>query len=291
MGKKWTVNVVPDWLRRLGKWHRSVARRLAEGSRPLNVTVSFDRLELLLSDYMAAAARRGEALGWAGLLVGLTTALITGDFRYTEERLGLQGSEWRVLLMAACAFCGVSMIRAIWGAALSPTIPQFIDALAVDSGAVASERDIFLVKRQIPGRGIVILVYKSPSWECFFFPNSKPDGNLQSLADNLGFTLGLSPGSFQLAEHEGGSFISHKYSKFYEKDTTYRYRFFSVSGKPLPADMKGDFMRGGQTYAWKTIRELQGDEETLKRNGDVIKHISENSQRFLVDTNDIRFIS
>lgn len=84
-------------LRSSSPWSRRLTQRSLESRRPRTVTVDYNRLELFLNDFVATRAKRGESLGWLGLITGLVAALVSADFNYQDTRLGLTGAQWQTL--------------------------------------------------------------------------------------------------------------------------------------------------------------------------------------------------
>lgn len=277
-------------LRSSSPWSRRLTQRSLESRRPRTVTVDYNRLELFLNDFVATRAKRGESLGWLGLITGLVAALVSADFNYQDTRLGLTGAQWQTLFVAALVLAVIGLIRSTWSALAGPSIRDFLTALWSDAGVAVQERALFLVKKSRPGDGKLLLVYRSPTWGCDLIPNVRLDEvtDLSGLSTILADQLGVESAEVSVLEFEAARLLSTKYSIFYGQEITYEFRFYLAtfaesSSVALHADK---FAVRGREFSWKSLAEMQNDPEISRRNGDVLKYISERSQLLLFDPPD-----
>lgn len=128
-------------------------------------------------------------------------------------------------------------------------------------------RDTF---REFPNR---YLVYDDVSWECMLFPNYKDSGNGEAfIRDHLSAELKIKAEDIQL------SFVAQrvhqKHSVSAGADKLYSHKFYLATISTFPDNVKDDtFVSDGRTYHWKTMTELELDEQVREKNADIVNYI------------------
>ena len=117
------------------------------------------------------------------------------------------------------------------------------------------------------------LVYDDTVWNCMLFPNCRDSINNETyIADNISKKFGINKNSIKI-EYKGSK-ISKKISKKDNNKKTYFHKFFLVIISDFPKYMKNDeFIHNGKTYHWKTIIDLESDNNVMNKNEDVLSFI------------------
>lgn len=119
------------------------------------------------------------------------------------------------------------------------------------------------------------LVYNDTKWNCLLFPNYKEnENNIRFITEHLSNELKISRENISLKYVN--QYISYKMSEKDKKYKVYNHKFFIASISKFPSYMKEDsFVADGKEYCWKTMVELERDENVAKKNSDIIGHIKE----------------
>ncbi len=119
------------------------------------------------------------------------------------------------------------------------------------------------------------LVYNDAKWNCLLFPNYKDnENNLEFIAEHLSNELKISKENIFLKYVD--QYISYKMSEKDKEYKVYNHRFFVANISEFPAYMKDNgFVADDKEYSWKTMNELEQDENIAKKNSDIIGHIKE----------------
>lgn len=258
---------------------------------PSFITVSYDRLRLILADFDVRTHRANRWSTYGGAALGLWAALITGDYTFEEQKYFLSGSQWQVVFLVAAIYAsGRSLVGLI------PYIsrPRQEDVLAaiLESADIAREsRAMALFKFRGKGHDYRILVYRDPLWNCYLLPHANcsdltpveiNDPHLQAA---FGGFIGCSHDLLSLNYHAEQDLRTRKLSEFYRQDTLYDFRFYAAvfrDQNQVPVHMsKHTFTWNGIDFAWLTLSEMEADENTRRRNLDVTRHIRDHWSQLL----------
>lgn len=119
------------------------------------------------------------------------------------------------------------------------------------------------------------LVYADKRWDCNLFINYKDNENNESfIVDHLSNELKIPVDSITLAYK--ATRVHDKKSESAGIRKLYSHKFYLATLDNFPDYMKSDsFVCDGKEYFWKTIADLEEDEEIKKKNLDVVSYVKE----------------
>lgn len=119
------------------------------------------------------------------------------------------------------------------------------------------------------------LVYNDSKWNCLLFPNYKDsENNVDFIIEHLSNELKISKSCISLKYID--QYISYKMSEKDKEYKVYNHKFYIASISDFPAYMKTEtFVADGKDYHWKSMTELDQDENVAKKNSDILSHIKE----------------
>lgn len=126
--------------------------------------------------------------------------------------------------------------------------------------------------RHFPNR---FLVYDDKRWGCQFFLNCKENSN------NEDFIKSHISGELKIEKIDitldfMGQRIHQKYSESAKENKVYCHKFYLAEVTTFPEKMKADsFEYDGKTYHWRSISELEQDEDVQKKNQDIFGFVKE----------------
>lgn len=120
-----------------------------------------------------------------------------------------------------------------------------------------------------------VLVYEDDRWGCNLFLNYKDNPNNEDfIVNHISNELKINRNDIRLTFV--AQMIHEKFSESAKKDKVYNHRFYIASIKQFPVEMKKDtFNFDGRVYYWKTITELERDENVRKKNMDILNYVKE----------------
>ncbi len=140
---------------------------------------------------------------------------------------------------------------------------------------------VFIIKRESSGQ-VELLVEKKESWGCYFLPyvkqtvlteytKSEKSGTTKSLGDKLG----VKAESVDIDLLQAFNFKSEKFDPPQKVVKEYHFEVFHVKIKG--GELQGNEIKvGDRMYCWKTLNELEQDDDTKRNNKDIIRHLREN---------------
>ncbi len=140
---------------------------------------------------------------------------------------------------------------------------------------------IFIIKRDAHSK-IELLVEKKGSWACYFLPyvkqvalteytNNQKEGTTKSLGDKLG----IDAKNIKIDLLQEFNFKSEKFDPPQKVVKEYHFEVFHV--KITGSGLQGDvFNVGDRVYHWKTLNELEEDQNTKRNNKDILNHLRDN---------------
>lgn len=149
---------------------------------------------------------------------------------------------------------------------------------------------LFLVKHAEAEK---ILVYRCKTWNCYFLPyvgirNDSSDFNEESLKKNIADLLNFFESEIAINKLLKSQVTTEKYhpqERVVKEYHTHYYHLYSNPGS-LKNDIckRAEYVVGNKVYEWRTLDELEADERTVEKNGDVLKVIRENRTDFIIKT-------
>jgi hypothetical protein len=264
-----------------------VSTRRSDRSAEERFSISPDRLQVVVRDGFDRTRRDYDWRAPLGILAGLLVAAASSDFSAKNKRLGLDGSQWQIVVLIGIAVCVVWLIvTLVRRSRHAYTAQDFVRAIeeAADLAPV-ERRALFFCRSAGDDR---VLVYEDPIWECLLLPHVNVAGlaNIEYqddpfLMEWVSRSLGLDMGKFAVHYLEGCDLISLKHSEYHEAPTRYEFRFFNVIAFERTAICELSSTVRGRKFFWKTIGDLESS-RNWQRNKDVTRHISDNYDAFFV---------
>ncbi len=119
------------------------------------------------------------------------------------------------------------------------------------------------------------LIYEDKRWNCNFFLNYKENiNNEEFIKNHISNELKINLSDIKL------SFVTQKihekYSESARETKIYSHKFYLATISHFPTYMKQDsFECDGKLYHWKSISDLEQDEEVQKKNMDILGFVKE----------------
>ena len=255
---------------------------------PRVVSFGYDTLRLTLFQFVDKATKARDWVAPLGVLATIVVTVVVSDF---QDRFGISASAWRAVVVMTAVVTTVWLAVALVNWFRAPTVEDLLAQL-IDRSSARVERRLIFVFRLRGKDGLTrVLVYRDIVWECFLFPHMKltddevAQWNAHRAEQYVGDLFGLAASAINLAHVEDGDLHSQKYSEFTKAETTYLFRFALVSIDPAAIGRmsKRSFAIGGQQYRWMTLDEIEHDQNSARRNLDVLRHLRDYHQLFLRD--------
>lgn len=140
---------------------------------------------------------------------------------------------------------------------------------------------VFIIKRESQGE-IELLVEKKGSWACYFLPYVKQAALTEYTSNqkygttkSLGDKLGVNAENIKIDLLQEFNFKSEKFDPPQKVVKEYHFEVFhvTISDNKL---QNNDFQIGDRSYYWKTLNELEKDDNTRRNNKDIISHLRDN---------------
>ena len=127
-----------------------------------------------------------------------------------------------------------------------------------------------------------MLVEKKGSWACYFLPYVKQAALTEytknqkyGTTKSLGDKLGVNAENIKIDLLQEFNFKSEKFDPPQKVVKEYHFEVFhvTITGNKL---QNNDFEIGDRNYYWKTLNELEKDENTKRNNKDIMNHLRDN---------------
>jgi hypothetical protein len=116
----------------------AVNANTAQDNAPETLSISLDRLRLILVNFLATVDKAGKWTTYAGAALSLWLSLAVSDFSTNKTRFGLSGAQWQLVFVVAASW---GTIRALFGLAayirrprLAGLISQIIENSDIEAG-------------------------------------------------------------------------------------------------------------------------------------------------------------
>ncbi len=119
------------------------------------------------------------------------------------------------------------------------------------------------------------LTYYDSDWDCDFFINYKTVNHMEKvIQEKLSNTLRIDPS--EISVELKGEAIQRKYSFHCRKDKTYNHSFYLVKISHFNEfEQENRFEIDSKKYKWLSLDEMKNNQNTVKKNLDVINKIDE----------------
>ncbi len=258
---------------------------------PQAIAIPVDRLRLILLDHLKRLEDSVKWIGYSAVSFTMFGTVATGDYSFTDPKLGLNGGQWMLAFTIAGAYTAARAIQSAKARFDRPSLDDLMNDVLESSESFREARAIFLIKHRGQDHDFRILVYEDALWECYLMPHYNIEGLRLSDTDDPTLTnyvaafIGSSAENLTVSYIPGCDLRSRKLSEFYRHDTQYRFAFYLVRLNVAPASdaalRRTSFVLSGRKCAWMTLSEMEDHENTRRRNLDVTRHIADNSYRLL----------
>ena len=251
------------------------------------VAIRFDTLRYLLHVFVVKVRRADDWVGPLGILATVTFTLLVSDFK---DRLGLTGPQWQAV--AGMTFLA-SLIWFLYAVIQRFRVPS-TDSLLKEICANAIRRDewrvLFFLKGNAQDRLERFLVFRDVVWDCFVLPHMRYAHDVPLELQEASFVhciaayLGLGTKQVSIRYMDGVDSTSVKHSERAHQETCYSFKFYSVviqaEDQKEKALARNSFEIGGKEFSWLTLSEIERHSNTLKRNADILNHLTVNYDLF-----------
>ncbi|MDD2136769.1 hypothetical protein [Pseudomonas kurunegalensis] len=147
---------------------------------------------------------------------------------------------------------------------------------------------VFIIKRSTPDGQIELLVEKKKSWSCYFLPYVKQlelteysSNQKTGTTESLGNKLGRDAKDIKIELLQNFNFKSEKFDPPQKVVKEYHFEVFhvSITGAPFASP---EFSVGDRAYHWKSLNDLEQDEDTKRNNKDILNHLRDNYNELIV---------
>lgn len=261
-----------------------IKKKMPSHEKVEEITIKTAKLELELKNFITDIKQKDDWLAWFGVFVSLGSTFLFTDFKPVA---GLEENIVRDIYGFITFLSGVMMIKSI---ILSiqvrgkDSIDYIMDIILTKSLIPYELRLLYILKRGT-NENPKILVFQDELYECYMLPHCKNEAPYsekiakRKLAEYLGIPTNLIDIDYYDTQLDK---VSKKYSEYHKRDTIYYFSFCYVRIRNAPQKfLQDNFEVEGRKFAWLSCQKLDHDENTRKKNGDVIRYISDNCSDFL----------
>lgn len=141
---------------------------------------------------------------------------------------------------------------------------------------IQHNHSLIIIKNTTQGRKTKYLTYYDERWDCKLFPNFKTADN-----DNESFIIDSLSNSLNIPKKEIkckyiSSRVQEKFSVSHNENRVYNHKLYEINLSKLPEKMKADdFSIKSKHYYWMTIKDMEQDENIMKKNMEVVDFVKE----------------
>ncbi len=214
----------------------------------------------------------GNTVTWDSVL-SACSFLISVFFASYKKVLFIPGLALKtVFLVLGIGFT----VKAIWDIAKSKKNSYNYNDLLTDINKlneITHNHSIIAIRDEFDKYPNRFLVYDDINWGCMLFPNYKDNANNESyISDHISREFKINKEHIKI-EYKGQN-ISEKVSGRDNKKKVYLHRLFLVTIDEFPEYMKEkDFECGSRNYHWKSIVDLERDDDSMEKNDDIISFV------------------
>lgn len=248
------------------------------------ITIKTAKLELELKKFFIDIKKKDDWLAWLGVFVSLCSTLLFTEFKSV---IGVEPSKVRIIYGFFTFLSGIMLINSVITSVRikgKDSLNYIMDVLLMNSITPYEFRLLYILKMG-DNENAKILVFQDELYDCYMLPHCKNEAlhseeiTKQKLAEYLGIPKELIKITYYDTRLDK---ISKKYSEYHRKDTIYYFSFCYVKIRNAPQKiMQSSFEVEGRKFEWMSCQMLNQDENTRKKNSDVIRHIDDNYSEFL----------
>lgn len=263
---------------------------------PGSLSISVDKLKLILTEYATRVERSARWGAYAGLAGSMWASIVVSDFSFTDQKYGLTGAQWQVLFIIVAVYATARTLLGLVAFFRRPKLASILQEIISSAEYAREHRAICLIKFRGADHEHHILVYRDPLWDCYLMPHCNivdvqvSDVNDPTVLTYISGALGISPADMTATYVRDRDLRSRKHSEFYRQDALYRFGFFSIGindNVATPQHLRAKvFTWHGLEYSWLTLSEMEADANTRHRNLDVTRHVRDNVTALLVSPKD-----
>ena len=223
----------------------------------MKILIDDTRLNLLLEQKKQFI---GKKVAWDSFLSAMFF-LVSVLFATYNDFLGLPGSVLKtVFVILGIAFFGKSIFDIVNSLKNSYSFEDLLNIVIKDSFD------------KFPNR---FLVYEDKRWDCDFFLNYKENPNNENfIKEHISRELKIDMDDIELTFV--AQKIHDKYSETAKENKVYSHKFYMADIKSFPEYMKADsFECDGRSYHWRSLAELELDDNVQKKNLDILNFVKE----------------
>lgn len=216
----------------------------------------------------------GHKVTWDSI-ISATSFVISAFFASYYDLCGIPGWVFKILFLSIGCFFTIKAIVDIRKS--SKNSYSYEDLLhdintlneITHNHSIVAIRDTF---NDFPNR---FLVYDDTKWKCKLFINYKDSvDNEHFIKDHIFRELKVDVSKIKVSYIS--QLISEKVSGRDNQTKVYCHKLYLTIIEEFPDFMKQDsFECDGKVYHWKSIVELENDEEAMKKNSDIISFVKE----------------
>ncbi|MCD8050023.1 MAG: hypothetical protein LUG52_10640 [Clostridia bacterium] len=217
----------------------------------------------------------GKKVAWDSIL-SACSFLISVLFATYKDLWGISGEAFKIFFVMLGLFFTFKalydVLKSVKNSYNYEDLLQDINKLneITHNHSIVAIRDTF---EQYPNR---FLVYDDVRWKCKLFVNYKDNTNNESfIKDHLSRELKIDESKIKLTYIAQN--ISEKISGSDNVKKVYCHKLFLAEIEDMPENMRKDtFEADGRVYHWKSIVELEEDDEAMAKNADIIGFVKNN---------------
>lgn len=149
---------------------------------------------------------------------------------------------------------------------------------------------LFIIKREVDNK-TQLLVMKNNAWDCYFLPyvgiRTKTTDVITYSKNKIENILGLKRDSTiatRLLEHQEKTEKHHPQENVIKEYHSYYVHLKSRDESTPNFIENSSFAKGNFIFEWKSFDELEKDQKTIERNGDVLKLVREHYNDFISES-------
>jgi hypothetical protein len=249
------------------------------------INIQISTLKLMLLTLLKKLESRKDWVAPLGILISLLLSLAASEFK---NFAGLSGENWQGIVITLSAFSFIWLAYSLYQAYNSITIDDFIDQLNDSSSEIEDCRVLFFIKNKDVNGIWHLLVMHCPVYKCDMLPYTRKGDGVPDSVD-LKFILSQklkTPENNVLLEHMNGLSIRTIKQNLYlggRDHFLFEFNLVKFVREEEVSLLHKSFELDGIEYNWRTIDELISDDESMKKNGDVVLHIRDNFAYFFSD--------
>lgn len=216
----------------------------------------------------------GRKIAWDNILSALSF-LVSVILASYDDFFGISGIIFKtVFVILGIVFSIKSIVDIVKNSKNNYSFEDLLEDInklneIAHSHSIVVIRDSF---NKFPNR---FLVYEDKRWNCEFFLNYKENPNNEEFIKNhISSELKIEKNNIKLIFV--AQKIHEKFSESANENKVYSHKFYEATISEFPEDIKkNSFICDGKEYHWRSIAELEQDENVQKKNLDILNYVKE----------------